>query len=302
MPILIFKIYLRTLVLLLLLSSVKTPAQAEEDIQALPIGFMEYTFSDVSIEDTKVAIDFYLQELFHHTGNKPQAVIFSQLNNLRQALINKEIDLISLSSIDFMRLQPDSLITPFLARIQTNDKLYDTYVLLTHTNKSWTTLKDLENKSLRVLHNDDLGAYWLDVELAKARLPKSNQYFAKVTQDNRNPQSILAVFFGQADACLVNSATFEAMSKLNPQIGQKLIPLLTSPPFISGFLCAHAQIDTQRKTKLRDASLKLPESSDGAQVARLFNTKFVIPFQPEHLKTVEDLFVQYKAYYGTTNP
>lgn len=301
MPPFIFKNYLNILILVLFLSGVEAHAQAEE-VQALPFGFMEYTFSDVSIEDTKVAIDFYLQKLFYHTGNKPQAVIFSQLKNLRQALINQEIDLISLSSIDFLRLQPDSLITPFLARVQTNDKLYDTYVLLTHKDKHLTSLKDLQNKSLKVLNNDDLATYWLDVELAKAQLPKTNLHFDAVTQDNRNPQSILAVFFGQADACLVNSATFEAMSKLNPQIGQQLIPILTSPPFISGFLCTHAQIDTQRKAKLRDASLKLTESSDGAQVARLFNTKYVIPFQPEHLKTVQELFAQYQTYYGTTKP
>ena len=277
------------------------PICAEEP-QLLPFGFMEYTFSDVSIEDTKVAIDHYLQKLFHHTGNKPLAVTFSQLNTLKQALTKHEIDLVSLSSIDFLRLQPDSLLTPFLARVQTNDKLYDTYVLLTHKNKQWKSLTDLENTSLHVLKSDDLGIFWLDVELAKAQRPKANVYFNKITQDNRNPQSILAVFFGKSDACLVNSTTFEAMSKLNPQIGQQLVPLLTSPPFISGFLCTHSNMPLQRRNALRNASLNLPQNSDGQQVIRLFNTKQVIPFEPEYLKTVQDLFTQYQTYYGTTSP
>ena len=300
MPRIIAQFALTTCCTLLFMSCFAKSIQAEETVP-LPIGFMEYTFSDISIEDTKVAIDFYLQKLLRGTGNKPKAVIFSHLGELRQSLQKKEIDMASLSSIDFLRLEPDSVLTPILVRIQTNGKLFDTYVLLVNKKTQWSTLTDLKNTSLRIQNSDDLGSYWLHVELAKAQLPKAMKFFNSVAQDRRPAQSILSVFFGQSDACLVNTTTFETMSKLNPQIAQQLVPIMTSPPFISGFLCAHSQMPAPRKKIIQDTTLNLSKSDDGYQVIRLFNTQDLLLFQTDHLATVVDLFNQYKKYYGTTD-
>ena len=299
MPITVLKKHKLKRFILFLLLGLTHPIQADEPIP-LHIAFMDYTFAEVSKEDTKVAVDFYLQKLLYNTGNKPFAMIFSELDVLKQALQNKDVLMASMSTPDFLRLAPDSLLKPILTRVKTNGDISDTFVILVHKNKNWTALQDLKNPSVRIQQNDILAKYWLQVALARAQHPQALQFFSAIEQDVRPSQSILSVFFGKSDVCVVNTAVFEAMSQLNPQIAQKLVPILTSPKFLTGFLCTHVEMPIERQDVITKASLALSQSEDGRQVIRLFKTKEIVPFQDAYIKTVVDLFDQHKKYYGTT--
>ncbi|MGA1197596.1 MAG: phosphate/phosphite/phosphonate ABC transporter substrate-binding protein [Candidatus Latescibacterota bacterium] len=292
--------YIHIILILFLLGGSTPYAQTDEQMP-LPIGFMDYTFSGISKEDTQVAVDFYLQKLFKHTGNIPKAISFNDIEVLRQSLKNKDVLMATLSATDFLRLQPDSLLQPLIVRITKDGSFFDRYVVLVHKNKQWSSLEDLENASLRVQANNDLISKWIQVELAQKKRPSATQFFDTITQDLRPSQSVLAVFFGKSDACIVNTSVFETMSQLNPQISQQLVPIITSPEFLTGFLCAHTDMDPNRKKILTESTLALSQSEDGRQVIRLFKTQDVTLFQESYFKTVLELFDQYKKYYGTTD-
>lgn len=264
----------------------------------LRFGFLDYAFTDVSVEDTKVAINLYIQKLLGETHFEPNTIVYQNFDNLYRAVREQTVEMASLSGTDFLKIAPDSLLVPSFTKSYEDGAIYDTYVLLVHKDNATTSLKDLRNTAIRLDKKIDLISIWLNVMLAENNLPEATSFFKKITYDDRPAQSVLAVFFKQSEACVVTRRVFQVLSELNPQISKNLVPILESPQYIPGILCFHAKLPPLDQEILYHAALSFGDSQEGKQVLNLFKTREVVPFKYDFLETIVNLLSRYELYYG----
>jgi ABC-type phosphate/phosphonate transport system substrate-binding protein len=273
------------------------------------LGFMEYSFTNVPLEDAKIAIEIFATKALENTKfpsqtgqNESIALqirVLQTREDIKQALNNNEIDMISLSTIDYLLLSDDKLLVPSTISANEDNKIYNSYILLVPKTKNWTSLSDLQHAHIRIPTREKLIPIWIDVALAEARLPKSTTFFGTIKIDERATQSILAVFFNQADACIVDLQTFQTLSQLNPQISRTLTPIVTSPEFISELMCFHANFSLADRKAFEKSSIELTDSQGGKQILSLFKAKRILRFEPEYIQSLLALFEKYETYYGT---
>lgn len=173
--------------------------------------------------------------------------------------------------------------------------------MLVHKDASLTALSDLQNRHIHFPQKQTIGTIWLDVLLAQNNLPRAKQFFHKISPDQRPSQSVLAVFFKKADACIITTRSFQIISELNPQISQILTPIALSPEYLPGLSCFNKKVPLSYREILEQAAVNLGNDTAGQQVLKLFKTKKIIMFKPEYLETIEELLTQHKKYYGTQN-
>lgn len=169
-------------------------------------------------------------------------------------------------------------------------------VFLVNKKRNINSLDQLRNKNI-IIKKDfsySLALIWLDTLLLERSLPEGNQFFQTIKPVDKESKSVLPVFFGQADACIVHRETFETMISLNPQVGKQLKILFKSPPFLMAVTCYHNQLDNT----IKDLVIKFSETADqdpeGKQILMIFKMRNVFRYRPEYLKNVEDLYNKHK--------
>ena len=149
----------------------------------------------------------------------------------RAISVMKKLDFAVMTSVDYLRMAAILKVKPEMARFR-NGKATIKYLLLRNSDSQNQELVTLKNKNLAVLKTDQLGLLFLNTQLLKAKLPEADRFFSSIQGKNKESQAILAVFFGQADACVVSDVGFSTMVELNPQVGRKLQVISESPDFI----------------------------------------------------------------------
>lgn len=267
----------------------------------LRFGFMPETFSEVSVADTKVAIEVYMAKIFQNTQFVPKAIIFQNVEDLKQALSHHTIDMVTLTALDYVQNSFDSILKPAIVSVSPDNTVLDTYILLCHKNKKWSDLSNLRNAHLQFSKTDQLVSIWLDVQLAQSGYPKSKDFLSKKTLTETPAQAILSVFFGQADACIIDTRIFRAMSELNPQIATTLLPLAQSPGLLFRFFAFHKATPNAIIQEVQDNAVKLAETTDGQKILRIFKIYKLIKYHPQYIKSIHNLVKDYNHYYETEN-
>ena len=91
---------------------------------------------------------------------------------------------------------------------------------------------------------------WLDRELRAAAGDARRDNFADFRTVASAEQAVLAVFFGETDACLVSRTTLEKVTAYNPGMTEALQILLHSPEFLPHVLACRRSINAQRRQAL----------------------------------------------------
>lgn len=72
--------------------------------------------------------------------------------------------------------------------------------------------------------------------LNESAMSSIDDYF-NIKGANESSRAVLNLFFGIADAAIVEMVTFETLNELKPQMGNDLFILKHSPPYIGSILC-----------------------------------------------------------------
>ena len=115
-----------------------------------------------------------------------------------------------------------------------NGRSTEEYLLLVHRDGPIKEIGDLQGRSLVWLEHPRacLAPVWLDTLLAQGGLGPADQFFGKMTPTKKASQAVLSVFFRQADVSLTTRNGFQMAAELNPQVGQQLRVLASSPEFV----------------------------------------------------------------------
>jgi ABC-type phosphate/phosphonate transport system substrate-binding protein len=259
-------------------------------------GYSASLFVDVSRADAKTALTLWSRELLRNAGlpTTTEVTIYEALPDLEAAIRKGQIDLIALSPMDYVAVRDRAAIEPAVIGTKYGKKTEE-QLLLVHAGRGIDTLEQLRGRSVAVAGSwPGISSMWLDTVLAKRGLPLAERFFGGVKAAAKAQQAILAVFFKQADACLVGRNAFRTASELNPQIGSELTVLLTSPAYPSAVTSFRASIDGADKEAFLTSSLKLIASPVGRQILTLFHIDGIDRMRPGDLEALTDLVREHK--------
>jgi hypothetical protein len=252
-----------------------SPARAEPEDQPMRIGFTRSIFRNRNENDVLAAMQVWAQTIGkeRNIALRPRMEIYRTLEEASSAVQSSSVDALTLSLLDYSAL-PDGLLSGPFFRDETAGSIHRKYVLLARRGGTLGRIEQLRGARLAVL--DELGSTlamrWLNAQCAQAGLERIRELVASVERCQALSKTVLSVFFGKNDACLVTEAGFQSMAELNPQVAQKLVVLVTSPAVLPSVFAFRASLSKDRKAELFREVLRLDETVTGAQVLRVFKS------------------------------
>lgn len=266
------------------------------DPEYLSVGYAAWLFSEVDIRDAQAAIEIWAKEIVKSMGkgSKPKALVINDLESIVNSMKNKEVDLAAISSLDYLSIKDKISIEPVLVG-KVGEKVGEEYVLLVRQGSGTHSLEGLKGKIINVqaVADDSIPLVWLNTLLQRSYLPESASLFKRVKKVSKPSQAVLPVFFSQVDAALVTRDAYDTMVELNPQIGQNVVILTSSPLLIRGVLVLRKDMETGLKERIIEGAINLSKYPRGNQILKLFLLNQVVPYQPNHIANVQDIFKLY---------
>ncbi|MCU0588796.1 MAG: phosphate/phosphite/phosphonate ABC transporter substrate-binding protein [Syntrophobacteraceae bacterium] len=212
---------------------------AEGSDTSCRIGFSSSMFAEVNENDVKAATRAWIQVLTNERGIPiaPDISILSGIEDISRALRAREVDAVSLTAEEYWALRQDLRSTHVVMGLF-DGRFTEEYVLLVHRGSGIEGIGDLRGRNVVYFLNQRMGlaSPWIETLLLKAGQGRSSQFFGRTTMLNKLPRVILPVFFRQSDACVVTRRGFQTMTELNPQVGQQLKVIASSPELVpAGF-------------------------------------------------------------------
>jgi ABC-type phosphate/phosphonate transport system substrate-binding protein len=274
------------------------PANAQET-KKIPINVGYSTSStEVDQRDADAALKVWAKEIGDTYGFEAKTTLYPSVEELVKDFVGKKLDYCSMHTTDYLKYASVLKVPAELARARNNRNTVK-YLLLVPADKAIKGLADLKGKKLAIKKANHLGMMFLDVELMKAKMPKSDHFFSDIQEKTKENQVALAVFFNQADACIVTDMGFATMTELNPQIGKKLKAIVSSPDFVDSVGFFSRNYPQAYKEKAIEGIMKGAKASKRAkQMMLLFNTDSMEVITGNQLDSVRTLLADYNRLKG----
>ncbi len=262
----------------------------ETSQEPLKIGFSAKFLNDVSRADAQVALELWIRELSKNRKLKvqPKPIVFDNVQEMTNALKNREVDLIALNTLDYLKIRDIVPLEPALVGNRgKNDVGGDEIVVVVRRDKGITNFSQLRGKKI-IMHSGiliDTALLWLQSIAAQENLPARERFFGSIQEVKKASQSVLPVFFKQADAGLLAKASFETMIELNPQLGKELMVLVSSEKLLYGLFCFRKDLSADVKTEIIQNALNIKNTPAGRQIFTLFQIDNLTHFNPSFLNT-----------------
>lgn len=256
------------------------------------VGYSANLFFDVDPNDaravTKVWIEYFVDQVGVDAAS--ETFVFEDVADIVSRLNERRLDLAVLLPEEYLQVTERCELEPIL--VTTRDGRIDyEYGLLVRGDRGLTRLADLEGGSITIERGDkgSVPRAWLEHLLRQQGAPAAGAFLGQITQVGRAAKAILPVFFGRADACLVNLESFGLMTELNPQLDRELVVLAKSPGFCRTLICMRADMTERYGGLLRGSLLSLHTDTQGQQLLSLFHVDELVPFDAAHLRGVAEL-------------
>jgi ABC-type phosphate/phosphonate transport system substrate-binding protein len=223
-------------------------------------------------------------------------IIFSNLETMVKGINRGEIDLVAMSTVSYLQVKDQLNAEPFFVPVY-DDKIENSYVLLVLKSKNISKIDQLRNKTFII--EKGLGGHfarlWADTLLFEKNLPESTVFFKTILSVDKASSAALPVFFGQSDACIIRKNSYELLAELNPQINEKLKILHESEPILIVVLLMRKDLSVDLKKMVIKSSQDLHKLHGSKQLMVMFHTAQLLPYKPEYLKNIENLYKKYQA-------
>jgi ABC-type phosphate/phosphonate transport system substrate-binding protein len=291
-----YKLYLSIILISMLFCSLGMADKVKDGIEYLNVGYTKSTLSDVDLKDAQVAMDLWVKELSRASKNPlyPKSILIDDLPALVQAINARQVDVLGLSCLDYFKIRDKVNLEPAMVAI-IGGKPSKEFSLIARRDK-FQHLNDL--KSAELLVNEEKPAngvplMWLDTYLIKQEGLNSRQLFGSIKEVDKVSKAVLPVFFKQADACLVSRTGFDTMVELNPQIGEQLTILATSPGYVLAGVFFRKDFREDIKKLIMNTCVNFYTYPSGRQILTLFKAEAFAPFKPSYFETLLDLTKEY---------
>lgn len=255
----------------------------------------------VNRNDARAAVKTWFDTVARQRGFAVNSTvdIVDSTEEIEARLRNHSVDLIELCAVEYLELESSRLLVPAAALgfgLQAN-ALYS-YVLLVNRSSGIAGLAGLRGKNVLVSSRggSHTGAAWIEVLLNKEKRGRAETFFGAFKESETAQRCILPVFFGSADACVVDEINLQTASEMNPQLG-KLQVIERSRPMIEQLVATPVEPHPYRK-ELLEAMLTLHENPRGRQLLLILRADRLAPVQPGDLDAARELWKDYGRLTG----
>ncbi len=265
------------------------------------IGFSTLIFGEVNENDAIAAVRGWAQAIAREKGipADPRPVIFREVEEIAAALTGKTVDCLNLTTGEFAEIRylvpGDSIVAGVMS-----ESIVEEYVLIAHRESGIRQLSDLRGRRLCMLRSAraSLASEWLDTLLARDGLGRARGFFGRVDPAANVGKAVLPVFFRQMDACVATLNGFETMVELNPQIGEQLEILATSPSVVPVIFCFRDDYRSPVRSRVMGEIKRWHLSPAGRQILTIFQTDRLEEHPISCLDSAFELLSQYKRLTG----
>lgn len=277
---------------------------ADPGDDVLRIGFSSAIFGDVNENDASAAVRVWAQALAKERGipADPQPKILRGIAEITTALTNHLVDAVNMTAVEYWQARRQIVLQNFLVAVK-GDSITEEYVVLVHRSSGIERLADLRGRKLNVLDGSRacLAPIWFDSILLEAGLDPAKDFCGQVTPVSKLTKAVLPVFFRQADACLVTRSGFDTMIELNPQTGQQLKVLATSPAVVPIAFCFRGDYNSPVRQKLLDQVSHWHTTPSGRQVLNIFQSDQIREEPAAVLESAMALLEKHQQLLSKTN-
>ena len=262
------------------------------------VGMNRRAFAQVNENDAMAAYKVFCAEIGRKLGYDLTAemTLFDSHADFAQAIRTGKVMFLPLVTWELLTMGvEDAVDTEFSAVV--SGSVAHRWLLLVRRDSGLKSVADLKGKSALLLRNSTaaLGNPWIETCLLEQGQGSPEQFFGKLDVVGKPSAAVLPVFFGKAQACIVDQAAFDVMTELNPQVGQELAPVAQSEPMVNGIVCL-ARLGWS-SAKVREDLVRsigeLDRSPPGRQILTLFKCDRLVPFEPAQLDSVRRLFARH---------
>lgn len=264
-------------------------------------GHIISSFSELCTEKMKVAAKILFETRFRekYPDCEARTVMFNDLESAIEAIHTNEIDGLVMTTLDFIRTRNTNGLIP-IRNVSMGQTATASFVLVAHKNK-FQSVADLKGGSI-ILDKGSHGEaaqMWIDTVLLSQSLSRSEGFFSSIETTEKPSQSVLKVFFGNADACIVTQQSFNIMQELNPQVGTRLSIIEESPRLYIGIFGINKNLDERKRAFIEKAIDTLSNDAEGKHLLLLLRVEQVDEYKPEYLEAMENLFKTYNLLGST---
>jgi ABC-type phosphate/phosphonate transport system substrate-binding protein len=280
-------------ILILLGFSIVFAQPKNEDAPFFNMAFSEKIFSNINENDAKALTKVLTENLIK---NSPLSFrtstpnIIRTIDELKESIDNESNDLYVILPTEYLQLEKNNLIEPIVVPERDNS-VFDIFKLIVTKESSIKNLNDLKGKKILISTSaaQDIPHFWLDHLLSIKGLSKKEKYFKEIENSEKSLTSILKVYFGQADACIISESNLNLAIELNPQLDSDFTTLEISKPIVRAILAQRTFKTEENKKILLDNLLSLNKTTEGKQILMLFKVDKLIPYKDEFLDSSYDI-------------
>lgn len=259
------------------------------------------TYTGMHAKESRMAMQSIMQKIF--TPKYPEIRLhldfLAKDTGLVDALTSKQYDVIATTGLDYMSLRRHVRLRP-LAILSKTDQPTDTYMLITRKDKTLKSVAALPSRTLIIEAGGggDFAKCWLDDVLEDRGLPRHQKFFNIVRTGDKPSRTLLPVFFGQADACVVSESALSVMVELNPQLEDQLVVEERSAGYISILISATERLEDWARDIVMEETERMHSSPEGRQILTIMQMKRFFPFKPEYLDATERIYKDHQRIGG----
>lgn len=279
-------------------SGKQNPVQQDQRVP-LRVGYSSGAFSKGFLSDAQAVLESLgtrVAEKATDVFSGVSAMIYDDFKEFGEAIAKDEVDLVILSSLDYLTLEPRGILEPVLVG-STSRGILREYVLLVSKDRNIKDMSQLERTTL-LIETGGSGRtplVWFEIFFKHYINANMDSFFKEIVHVDKASKAVLPVFFHNADACVTTLAGFQTMVELNPQLGQKLNILYSSPKLLRGIACFRTDFEERYKSVVMSVLKDLHEDPDGQQILIVMREEKLSPFRPQYLETSRELYRSHQS-------
>lgn len=262
---------------------------AQQEIP-LNMGFYLPAIRDANMADLKVSLGVWTEEIAKPHNIRIHTSSYLDIDSMRRALERDELNFINAPGMELAELfRPEELRNGYARR---HLGIEEGLVLVVAKNSAIHDFADLRGKKVSHLSDDRLSSYFLETQCLKTS-GRDCRDFLRLHEEKRDIQSVYGVFFGGADAALVQVATLRIAEDLNPQVATRLRKILNWKASALTFGMMTRQTNESYRKLILDSVREVMKTPRGRQLLELFKTDYLEPVDADALKPYWALLQEY---------
>lgn len=259
-------------------------------------GYLSEFYSNLKYENSKSALKIFIKDVAKEAGLDLHLSIYKNEEKFLNDYVNNKIDIMVINP--YLYLENKEIIDKNTIQIwdfkKSFDKDFVKYYLVVNNKSGIKTINDLKNKKIAIDKNKLLAKAFLEKEFYEKNKRSSKAITTNIKVVEKG-SVLLKTYFGQYDACIIDSEDYDTMYDLNPAILKRLTIIKKSDAIFSDHLIFFHKNQGLEKMKMHKETLKrFMNDPRQNNVFELLKTKKLEIIKLKDLDELNSFYNEYK--------